>query len=169
MIKLLIIILGTLWLCGPRYYWSKFVRVCFESKYKKNVILPKVNTLFDIQQELTKISWTQDNIWKLFDVISYPETVYATKHDDCDGFATLVIHLLKQLNIKGYYYTYIPRNWKQAHTICVFRYKSFIYAFDNSYLTPSKITDWNQYKSTVIPKFIIDDLRDINFKKVNTI
>lgn len=165
--KLLIKIIGGLWLSGPRYYWSRFKRSIFERKYKKNIKLPKVKDLKDIILQLRYITWTQDSIWNLFDCVSYPETTFATKKDDCDGFATLAMHLLKQLDITSYYYTYIPTNWKRAHTVCIFRYNHVIYRFDNDRLVASRFTDFEKYKKDRFRDVIVDDLRDINFKKVN--
>jgi len=169
MIKYAIKILGGLWLSGPRYWWSKFKRFFFERKYKSSVTLPKIASLGAIRKELAKITWTQDNVWNLFDCVSYPETTYATKKDDCDGFATLAIHLLKQLGIRGYYYTYIPLKWQRAHTVCIFLNKGKIYRFDNAGFIKSGIRKFDEYKDKYFPDRIIDDLRDINFKKVKSI
>lgn len=169
MTKYLIKIIGGLWLSGPRYWWSKFKRFFFERKYKKSVVLPKVSGLTAIQKELSKIMWTQDNMLNLFDCISYPETTYATKKDDCDGFATLAIHLLAQLGIVGYYYTYIPLKWQRAHTVCVFRHKGLICRFDNASLFKSPMGVFKNYKNTHFTERIVDDLRGVNFNKVKDV
>lgn len=167
--KLLIKILGNLWLFAPRYYWSRFKRFFFERKYKKYAPLPKVKNIPEIRSVLSQIRYKADNMWNLFDCISYPETTYALNRDDCDGYATIAIHLLKSIGIKGYYYTYIPSDWKKAHTVCLFKHEGNIFRFDNKTLIRSLVTDYQEYKKVRFPMALVEDLRDINFKKVKDI
>ena len=164
---MLIKTIGYIWLSGPRYYWSRFKRFFFERKYKKEVELPKVENLRDIQSILRTIDYKQDGLSSLFDCVSYPETTYALKADDCDGYATLAIHLLKQLGITGYYYTYIPKEWKKSHTVCIFYFNNQLQIFNLARLYSSKELDFNKFKKSFvdIKDILLEDVRDINFKK----
>lgn len=58
----------------------------------------------------------------LFDCISYPQTTWTKKKDDCDGFASLAAELLHRLNpaYKPALLTAIMRPVQSSHTVCVF-------------------------------------------------
>jgi len=167
--RLLIKIIAGLWLSGPRYWWSRGYRVLFERKYKY-VAMPQVKNLADVAGILRQVIWTQDSWNKLFDSISYPGKVYETKKDDCDGFAILAIELLKQLQIRGYMYTYIPKQWQKSHTICVFRYGGFVCCFNNFYLVKTDASTFKRFRDQYFSEpTIVWDLRDENFRRIDNI
>ncbi|MFH1646258.1 MAG: hypothetical protein ABID71_01010, partial [Chloroflexota bacterium] len=83
------------WLRGARYRWSRFRRRFFEAGYL-GMDLPTVASLDDIQRRLGEVTWTMDGPLHLYDAISYPQTVWHRKKDDCDGFAVLAAALLRQ-------------------------------------------------------------------------
>lgn len=109
------------WLRYGRYGWSKLRRCLFERRYLK-MQLPAVDSVEDIQSCLEKITWTMDGPLHLFDSISYPQTTWEKKKDDCDGFATLAAELLKQLDdsFNPVLVTAMLRPVRASHTVCAF-------------------------------------------------
>ena len=162
----LIKIVAKLWLYSLRYYWSRVYRFFFERKYLKGVQLPQIGSFSDIQKELKRIKYSSDSIYKLFDSISYPETVWALKKDDCDGFAILTCKLLEQIGVKSFIYTCVSENIKDSHSVCVFRDPKEIIIFDNGRLVKTKLQDFTQVKEKYFTRAVIDDLRDINFNLI---
>lgn len=126
----------TWWLHTGRYAWSKLRRRLFERGYLSTT-LPEANSLAEIEGCLKEVTWTLDGPLHLFDSISYPETVWAKKKDDCDGFAVLASTLLKKWNndIKSVLLTVIMSPLKRSHTVCVFSLPSEdLQVFDNASL-----------------------------------
>ena len=113
------------WLKSIRYRWSRFRRKLCEAKYR-NMSLPAVKSLEDIKSYLALVTWTMDGPLHLFDSISYPQTVWFKKKDDCDGFAILAAALLQQWkpSSKPVLITVMLRPMRRSHTVCGF------YAFD---------------------------------------
>jgi hypothetical protein len=135
------------WLHGARYSWSKFRRRVFEQKYLKTQ-LPAVNSLKEIGDCLKQITWTMDNIFALFDSISYPQRTWATKKDDCDGFATVASALINSWNpsFEPVMITVITRPVSRSHTVCAFKYEGNIRFFNNSSLDGDLL---NSYQDVV--------------------
>ncbi len=75
------------WLRSGRYGWSKLRRKVFERRYLSTT-LPTTSSLEEIETCLKDVRWTMDGPLHLFDCISYPQTTWAKKKDDCDGFAS---------------------------------------------------------------------------------
>jgi hypothetical protein len=78
-----------------------------------------------------------DGPFHLFDAISYPQTVWAKKKDDCDGFAILAAALLKQWEIgsKPVLITAMLRPMRRSHTVCGFNVPGAgLWFFDNATL-----------------------------------
>ena len=124
------------WLRSGRYPWSRFRRRYCESGYL-DTILPEVHTLAEIQNCLTNITWTMDGLFHLFDAISYPQTVWSKKKDDCDGFSILAATLLRQWNqdTKPVLLTVLMWPMKKSHTVCAFVMPGQkLWYFDNSSL-----------------------------------
>ena len=99
--------------------------------------LPDVDSLEDITGCLEKVKWTMDGPLHLFDSISYPETVWYKKKDDCDGFAILASALLQKWNPVSMplLITLMLRPMKKSHTVCAFRVSNEEYRYyDNYYL-----------------------------------
>ncbi|MFC1995172.1 hypothetical protein ACFLVK_02050 [Chloroflexota bacterium] len=122
------------WLRSGRYSWSRLRRRLFEQRYLK-VALPGVNTLDEIQGYLTQVTWTMDGPLHLFDSISYPQTVWARKKDDCDGFAILAATLLQQCepDYRPVLLTAMVRPVSNSHTVCAFSVTSGeLWFFDNA-------------------------------------
>ena len=111
----------TWWLRSGRYPWSKLRRKLFEAGYLKTE-LPTVASLGDIESCLKTVTWTMDGPLHLFDSISYPQTVWKRKKDDCDGFAVLACELLDRLNpsCAPALVTVMVRPVKKSHSVCVF-------------------------------------------------
>ena len=89
------------WLRTGRYGWSRLRRSLFERRYL-DTALPPVNSLKDIEAALRQVTWTMDGPLHLYDCISYPQTTWVNKKDDCDGFASLASELLHHWNPDGY-------------------------------------------------------------------
>ncbi|MDP2731440.1 MAG: hypothetical protein Q8O55_13325 [Dehalococcoidales bacterium] len=124
------------WLRSGRYTWSRLRRWLFERRYRKTT-LPAANSLEEIAGYLGQVTWTMDGPFHLYDAISYPETVWAKKKDDCDGFAILAANLLPGLgsNTDPVLITAILRPVRRSHTVCGFRNADGALSFfDNSLL-----------------------------------
>lgn len=107
-----------------------------ERKYR-NQSLPEVNSLKDIEAFLAQITWTMDGPLHLFDSISYPQTVWSKKKDDCDGFAILAAALLEQWQPSSspVLLTAMLRPIRRSHTICAFYASGGVLCFfDNKLL-----------------------------------
>ena len=63
-----------------------------------------------------------DGPFHLFDCISYPQTTWAKKKDDCDGFASLAAELLREWNpnCSPVLVTAMVRPFQASHTVCAF-------------------------------------------------
>jgi hypothetical protein len=126
----------TWWLKKGRYSWSRFRRGLFEAKYRGQS-LPDIHSLEEIQACLTQVIWTEDGLLHLYDSISYPQTVWVKKRDDCDGFAILAAKLLRnwQPDYHPVLVSAILRPVKNSHTVCVFNAPTGgLRCFDNSTL-----------------------------------
>ncbi len=124
------------WLRSGRYPWSRFRRGLFEARYL-DTSLPAVTSLEEIKNCLGDVDWTTDSLLHLFDAISYPQTVWHKKKDDCDGFAVLASTLLRQWNPDSKPVLVTAMLWpmKRSHTVCAF-YASAdeLWFFDNKTL-----------------------------------
>jgi hypothetical protein len=100
-------------------------------------VLPPVSSLADIEACLKKVKWTKEGLLHLYDSISYPQTVWVRKKDDCDGFAVLAAALLQQYKpeYKPVLLTALVRPVKKSHTVCVFSLsEGSLGVFDNARL-----------------------------------
>jgi hypothetical protein len=111
----------TWWLHRFRYHWSRWRRKWFEARYLRHS-LPVVHSLEEIVACLEQVTWTRDGPLHLFDAISYPQTVWAKKKDDCDGFAILAAALLRQWDpaTRPVLVTAMLRPMRRSHTVCAF-------------------------------------------------
>lgn len=126
----------TWWLRTGRYGWSRLRRRMCERKHLSTT-LPQISTLAEIEGCLRHVTWSMDGPLHLYDSISYPETVWARKKDDCDGFAVLASALLWKWNpdIEPVLLTVIMRPVQQSHTVCVFSLSGEkLRVFDNASL-----------------------------------
>ena len=134
------------WLHIGRYKWSRFRRGLCETRYRDQV-LPVVNSLDDIQAYLAQVTWATDGPLHLFDSISYPQTVWAKKKDDCDGFAILAAALLQQWekNSNPVLITAMLRPIRSSHTVCVFNApNNMLWFFDNGLLRQENLQTYNE-------------------------
>ncbi len=133
-----------------RYPWSRLRQRLFEGHYLKTE-LPAAESLQDIQDRLKKITWTQDGFFHLYDALSYPQTVWAKKKDDCDGFAVLAAELLKRLEPPCHpvLVTAVVRPLRKSHTVCVFKDGTRLAFFDNAKLRRG---NYNKY-GDIVAKF----------------
>jgi len=121
------------WLRKGRYRWSRWRRKKFETKYEKQP-LPVADSLEQIEVLLKQVTWTMDGPLHLFDAISYPQTVWAKKRDDCDGFAVLAAVLLRQWQPESgpVLITAMLRPVRKSHTVCAFNVPGAgLWFFDN--------------------------------------
>lgn len=109
------------WLRSGRYGWSKLRRRLLERRYLEKE-LPTASSLKQIEECLKNIKWTGDGLLHLFDCISYPQTTWATKKDDCDGFSVLAAELLHRWHTGSspVLVTALVRPVKKSHTVCAF-------------------------------------------------
>ena len=121
------------WLQKGRYRWSRWRRQRFETKYEKQP-LPAADSLEQIEALLKQVTWAMDGPLHLFDAISYPQTVWAKKIDDCDGFAVLAAALLRQWQPESgpVLITAMLRPVRKSHTVCAFNVPGAgLWFFDN--------------------------------------
>jgi hypothetical protein len=118
-----------------RYPWSRLRRRLCEGRYLKKE-LPPVNSLTDVQDCLKDINWVQDGFFHLYDAISYPQTVWAKKKDDCDGFAILAAELIQRWepSLNPVLVTAAVRPMSKSHTVCAFKDGEKLAFFDNTRL-----------------------------------
>lgn len=113
--------LVVLWMRRLRYPWSRLRRALFE-RGNRALALPAAGSLADVAGALDEVEWTLDGPLHLWDAISYPQTTWRTKRDDCDGFAVLAAELLHRLDAahEPLLLTAIVLPLRRAHTVCVF-------------------------------------------------
>ncbi len=136
------------WLFSGRYIWSRMRRWMFERRYL-STNLPIVNSLEEIADCLGQITWAMDSPLHLYDSISYPETVWYKKKDDCDGFAILASKLLPRLQstTNPVLVTAIVRPVRNSHTVCGFsNADGTLSFFDNNSLRQG---DFKEYADIV--------------------
>jgi len=124
------------WLRSGRYGWSRLRRRLFEGGYLSTP-LPVVNSLDDVAACLKQVTWTADGLLHLYDSISYPQRVWKTRKDDCDGFACLAAALLQRsgMSVRPVLVTAVVRPVKRAHTVCAFAdQQGALRFFDNNVL-----------------------------------
>lgn len=111
----------TWWLRTGRPGWSRLRRGLFERRFA-NAPLPSANSLQEIQALLKQVRWTMDGPLHMFDCISYPQTTWESKKDDCDGFACLAAALLLHLDprCRPVLVTAMLRPLRSSHTVCAF-------------------------------------------------
>ena len=159
------------WLRRCRYSWSKFRRWLFERKYLSTT-LPEVNSLEDIETSLHMITWTMDGPLHLFDCISYPQTTWAKKKDDCDGFSILAAELLNRwnLNSKPVLITALVHPIRYSHTVCAFTsQEATLCYFDNYSLKSENLESYEDIVKNIIKQhqLVCWDVRDpINFNMI---
>lgn len=135
---------ATFWIRRLRYPWSRLRRAMFERGYLDEP-LPEVDSVESIGAALRQVTWTADGPLHLYDAISYPQTTWRKKHDDCDGFATLAAALLRELNADTdpVLLTTVVLPLKKAHTVCAFRDESgTLRIFDNARLRPQSFDSY---------------------------
>ncbi|MFC1864426.1 hypothetical protein ACFLYG_01180 [Chloroflexota bacterium] len=136
------------WLHSGRYRWSWLRRRLFEHHYR-NIPLPVVNSLEEVQACLKQVKWTMDGPMHLFDCISYPQTTWSKKRDDCDGFSSLAAALLNSWDVSynPVLVTAIVRPIKSSHTVCAFKnQQGGLWFFDNYSL---RCEDYQTYEDIV--------------------
>ncbi|MBM4447543.1 MAG: hypothetical protein FJ023_09435 [Chloroflexi bacterium] len=138
----------TWWLRKGRYKWSRLRRRLCEAKYRDKE-LPVAGSLEDIEGCLKEVIWSMDGPLHLFDSISYPQTVWAKKKDDCDGFAILAATLLQrwQPSYSPVLITAMLRPMSSSHTVCGFHApEGALWFFDNNSLRKG---DFQSYAEVV--------------------
>lgn len=140
--------------CRLYYIWSKVYRFFAERKYKKNVVLPKLNSLNELEDLIGNIIWRKDKWYMLWDAISYPEATYGryvtNKGSDCDDMAILAAFLLEDMKKHGKVnfmevgllsVPWLSKNrGVGGHNVCIIKYKS---GMDTYY---AHISNWNMGK-----------------------
>ena len=125
------------WLRYGRYRWSRLRRL-FERRHLSTP-LPPAASLQEIEALLHQVTWTPDGPLHLYDAISYPQTTWAKKKDDCDGFAVLAAEMLKRWDpsTSPVLLTVMMHPARKSHTVCAFRDGTAYRFFDNARLNPN--------------------------------
>lgn len=124
-----------------RRYWSAILRVP-ELPYRWFTKLPSVESLEDIEKVSSEVKWVAD--WTLaphvklrrfwWDCLSYPQTVWARKKDDCDGFAILNCELGTQIGIKMYILSVVMEPRELSHAVAYGKQGATPFMFTNGRL-----------------------------------
>jgi hypothetical protein len=140
------------WLHGPRYGWSKLRRRLFEGGFLSKP-LPQVNSLEDIQTRLREVTWKQDSLPEFFDCVSYPQRVWTTKKDDCDGFAILAAALLNNWDpqTQPVIVTAGVTPLANSHSVCVFKLGGGLKYFSNAALQPGIYQTYGEIVANFTP------------------
>ncbi|MGB2828319.1 MAG: hypothetical protein WBC50_09045, partial [Dehalococcoidales bacterium] len=96
--------------------------------------LPVADSLEQIEALLKQVTWTMDGPLHLFDAVGYPQTVWAKKRDDCDGFAVLAAALLRQWQpeTNPVLITAMLRPVRKSNAVCAFNVPGAgLWFFDN--------------------------------------
>ncbi|MFH1002608.1 MAG: hypothetical protein V1780_00495 [Chloroflexota bacterium] len=165
------------WLRRGRYGWSRLRRRLFEGRYLATA-LPAVSSLAEIQACLHQVTWTRDGPLHLFDSISYPQTTWVKKRDDCDGFASLAAALLARYDParQPVLVTAMVRPVSLSHTVCAFRTApDSLRFFDNDALRPENCRSYAEVVALIsqpASRLVCWDVRDaatlemIDFRRV---
>lgn len=141
----------TWWLRTGRYGWSRLRRWLCERRYLSTV-LPTANSLTDIEDVLRQVTWTMDGPLHLYDCISYPQTTWAKKKDDCDGFASLAAELIHHWNpdCNPVLLTAVLQPIQKSHTVCAFTapHGSLCF-FDNHLLRCTSYQSYGEIATTI--------------------
>jgi len=139
------------WLRSGRYQWSRLHRRLFERRYL-TTSLPTTSSLEEIEAALRQVKWTMDGPLHLYDCISYPQVTWATKKDDCDGFASLAAELLRRWDSRCFpvLLTVILRPVRKSHTVCVFTApQRGLCFFDNASLRCENYQSYGKIATTI--------------------
>ena len=136
-----------MWLRFGRYPWSRF-RLLLERRYLSTPI-PSVSSLHEIDQLLDQVTWTQDGPLHLYDSISYPQTTWAKKQDDCDGFALLSDELLRRWDppTSPVLLSAMLRPASESHPVRVFKERASYRFSDNARINQG---DYRNYHEVAI-------------------
>ncbi|MFC2033403.1 hypothetical protein ACFLUB_02640 [Chloroflexota bacterium] len=111
-----------------------------------------MSSLEEIKHSLEEITWTMDGLFHLYDAISYPQTVWSKKKDDCDGFAVLASSLLHQWqpSSKPVLITVMLQPIRRSHTVCAFNgSEQELWYFDNASLRQGSYRTYDEIVDTV--------------------
>jgi hypothetical protein len=132
-----------LWFVTRGYYlWSKLWMLVLEGRYRRQNLTPYVS-LGQLEEALSKMTWTSDPLHGTFDVISSPEKVEfilrqflsgaRSKADvgDCDDFALYaavsIQNMIKRGRLNASDPEFVTVTWLDAggkfhgHNICIFK------------------------------------------------
>ena len=135
-------ILLTWWLKLGRYPWSRLYRTLLEQRYGK-LSLPPAQSVTEVASILRQVTWTMDGPLHLFDCISYPQTTWVKKKDDCDGFSILAAELLNRLNssYNPVLVTALVHPIRYSHTVCAFTSQQGTLSYFDNYSLKSEINE----------------------------
>ncbi len=134
------------WLRSGRYRWSKFYRWLYERRYLKES-LPEAVSIEDVEACLKQVTWKLEGLLHLYDSISYPQTTWVRKRDNCDGFASLAAELLYRLNSnhRPVLITTVVEPISKSHTVCAFNnLRGSLWYFDNARLKSEQYRNYNE-------------------------
>lgn len=121
-------------------WWCFWSNIRFRKSIKENIEIKKEENIKTIDDILTlvfklyqKFKWTKDGFDQLFDAITPPPQNYqhyldGLLKDDCDGFHSLVYHILYNNNINCYLLTANAING--GHCILLFKLNNLWYIND---------------------------------------
>ena len=152
------------WLRSGRYGWSKLRRKVFERRYLSTT-LPTPSSLEEIETCLKDVTWTTDGPLHLFDCISYPQTTWAKKKDDCDGFSVVAAEFLNGLSpsSKPVLVTAIVHPIRYSHTVCAFiSPEGTLNYFDNYSLKSENVESYEDIVKSITKErqLVCWDVRD---------
>lgn len=132
-----------LWCDHLRPFWSQ-IRWCGKRKVKGEEVTEKITPTITSVRSLCqsvddKFRWTMDDFSQLFDSLRPCEYLYnwyknATKEtplkDDCDGYHSLIYHILTANGFDCCLFTIVTNPVKNSHTMTLYKYNNMYYLID---------------------------------------
>lgn len=130
-----------LWLDYLKPFWSR-IRWMRKRKIEAVPCAEQATDIASIKNACSLVyknfEWTMDDVSQFFDSyapVEYLYNVYRNAldnggekiRDDCDGFHSVIYHILTKNNIPAVLLTIATKPLKVAHTMCLFKYRGFYY------------------------------------------
>jgi transglutaminase-like putative cysteine protease len=68
-----------------------------------------------------RVTYANDPLGGLLDYVAAPAVTWARRYGDCDDFAYLTAELLRRADVESWVVSYLSRNVKDSHVVCLFR------------------------------------------------
>lgn len=127
-------LLHTWWIFWSNHRWKDVERYNQVIENKELLDLDSIDKIKSMTKNVyTKFEWTMDGADQLFDSICPPPYNYVryktgVLKDDCDGYHSLIYHILHANNIECYLMSVV--DWLWGHCILLFKFEDKWYTMD---------------------------------------